>query len=216
MDVEFGNREAPILVVCDAALEGSAKGGVWDQAFHRGGRLYNGLIVPMKYFINQYLLLNSSLRLISETLGQEPFHYAAAVEGDRDKRKQPNVVNLRNVLLAVNPILILALGDFAYASCQVALDQAAETRVVPAAELGEIYRRNMIQLRLSANEGQALLPLLGREYLKDYSQGDAFIGAEDPSLFISYFHYLGCTLGRLVLDLYHKNQYRWHTTILKA
>src|SRR5512140_1782957 len=123
MEFEYGNREAPVLILTDVALDGAQKDVDREQAHSRGGQLYNGLIVPMKYYLNQYLLLNSTLRLICEMVGPEPFHYAAVVEAERDKKKPPNVVNLRNILLAVNPLLILALGDFAFTCSQIALGQ---------------------------------------------------------------------------------------------
>jgi len=213
MEFEFGNREAPVLILTDSAVDTFSKDSAKDPALHRNGRLYNGLIVPIKYYLNQYLILNSPLRLISETVGQEPFHYASVVESERDKKKPPNPVNLRSILLAVNPVLVLTLGDFAFSSCQVALGHDSEIRHFSSADLGDIYRQNMIKLRMSDNEGQAILPLLGCDYLKEPRTGDAFIGPEDPALFLSYFHYLGCTLGRLFLDLYAKKQYRWSKSI---
>jgi hypothetical protein len=215
MEFDFGNRESPVLIVTDTGLDSGVRPGAEVPALHRGGGLYNGLIVPMKFYLNQYLLLNSPLRLISETMGREPFHYVSAVDSERDRKKPMNPASLRNVLLAVNPVLVLTLGDFAYACCQLASGQANSLRAYSASDLGELYRQNMIKLRLSDNEGQATLPLLGREALRDPSLGDGFIGDEDPSLFLSYFHYLGCTLGRLFLDLHAKKEYRWNQTMLK-
>lgn len=215
MEFDFGNRESPVLIVTDVGLDNGLKTGAESPSLHRGGPVYNGLIVPMKHYLNQYLLLNSPLRLISETVGREPFHYVSAVDSERDRKRPINPVSLRNTLLAANPILVLTLGDFAFACCQVASGQAGSLRSYSASDLGEIYRQNMIKLRLSDKEGQAFLPLLGREVLRDPGLGDGFIGNEDPSLFLSYFHYIGCTLGRLILDLCAKQHYRWNQTILK-
>ncbi len=210
MELEYGNRESPVMIVTDFAVERND-----HSAFHRDGPLYNGIIIPVKYYLNQYLILNSNMRLISETVAEEPFHYVAAVESPKDRKRELNLVNLRNVLLGVDPLVVLTLGDFAYTCCQLALGKSSETHPGKAKILGEIYRQNMIQLRMHENEGQVVLPILGREYLADHTLGNEFIGEEDPALFISYFHYLGCTLGRLFLDLYSKKQYRWNNLMLK-
>ncbi len=215
MELDYGNRESPVLIVTDVAQDDNHQEATGANVLSRNGAIYNGLVVPLKYYLNQYLILNSPMRLVSETVAQEPFHYAAAVESSRDRRRQPNLLNLRNVLLAVNPVVILTLGEYAYQCSQQALGTEDVPAHLSAAQLGEVYRQNMIKLRFSENEGKAVLPLLGREYFADSGLGDAFIGEEDPALFISYFHYLGCTLGRLFLDLSAQKQYRWNHLMLK-
>jgi hypothetical protein len=162
--------------------------------------VYNSLIVPIKYYLNNYL--NSfGYRLPMEECETDFIYYINAVQDPRTKIK-PDLSELEREVIRPDHKIILSMGSFAFRCVDVILNPNNKIKKSYSIEdLGNEFRKRIFEYRPKLH-----LPILHNVANLRFERTKDFI-VDDGNNYISYFHYVGVSLGKLLLN--HKEEFNF-------
>ena len=162
--------------------------------------VYNSLIVPVKYYINNYL--NSvGYGLPLEALETDYFYYACAIKSQGAKIKS-GLTELTAEVNRPEHKIILSMGSFVFKTVERILNpDGIILNSYSIKEMGRIFSE-----RLEASEFPIHLPVLHDIANLKHELTKNFIGDYDFN-YLSYFHFVGVNLGELLMK--HKEEFEF-------
>ncbi|HEX9739382.1 MAG TPA: hypothetical protein VGA29_01295 [Ignavibacteriaceae bacterium] len=162
--------------------------------------VYNSLIVPVKYYINNYL--NSvGYGLPLEALETDYFYYACAIKSQGAKIKS-GLTELTAEVNRPEHKIILSMGSFVFKTVERILNpDGIILNSYSIKEMGRIFSE-----RLEASEYPIHLPVLHDIANLKHELTKNFIGDYDFN-YLSYFHFVGVNLGELLMK--HKEEFEF-------
>lgn len=164
--------------------------------------VYNSLIVPIKFYINNYL--NShGYKLPIEEKNNDYFYYINAVQNPKTK-SNPDLTEMEIEVKRPEHKIILSMGNFSFWAVESRFDKESKIKKnLGIKNLGKIFydRINKEKIEFPIN-----LPILHNSANRKFEEANKFI-MEDQTSYISYFHYVGVSLGRIQLK--YKNIFRF-------
>lgn len=156
--------------------------------------VYNSLIVPIKYYLDNYLN-SQGYQLPLEKVGEDYFFYINAVDNPKTK-SNPNLTKLKKEIKRPEHKIILSMGSFAFWAVEYCLNEDCSlNKKLSIVRLGEIFDKRMNSLSV---QPKLNLPILHNVANLKFEEAIKFI-AEYKDRYISYFHYVGTQLGKLLL-----------------
>ncbi len=154
--------------------------------------VYNSLLVPIKYYLNSYLN-SQGFQLPLEKKSEDFFYYINAIDDPKTKNN-PDLSKLKTEVGRADHKIILSMGSFAFWAVESVFGREAK-RNLGIKELGQIFYD-----RLSKIEANRILnlPILHNSANRKFEEAKSFI-AQEPENYISYFHYVGVQLGKLLI-----------------
>ena len=195
MQIKRGNRFG-ILVVGDSLPSNAKTVKNICSVLDPKHPVYNSLIVPIKYYINNYLN-SQGYQFPKEKSGDDFFYYINAVDDPKTKSK-PNFSELIKEINQKGHNIILCMGEFAFGAVEtIKNNKNSGTFKFSISKLGDIFSNRLNTLEIVF---PLVLPILHNTANRKFEKSDLFIPGEIRKEYISYFHYVGVSLGKLLVN----------------
>lgn len=209
-----GPLNSPILIVGDSLPENKDTQLKLSEILDRRGVIYNSIIIPLKYYINNYLY-NYRLKLPSEN-NNDIFRYVNAVDNPNDKSGlnpldsaySNKISKLRNEILDLNNnnkySIIICMGDFSYFAVRTLFDKyyprekkcyRKNGTKFTIRRLGEFFQNGIDQYKPG---GDNILPILHNSSNLSFSKTDEFIPSQRKGTYKCYLQYVGEEIGKVM------------------
>lgn len=221
---KWGYDQSPILIIGDSPTETVDNVG---KALDPNHYIYNSIIVPIKYYTNEYLIENYKCKLPHDfNNSKDIFKFINAVDNGGKKKglNAKEVDDLRKLDKLRDEIIskdssefkykiLICMGDFAYFAVKALLNKFGEKEkreypenedgLYSIKELGEIFYNNSNAEKYSSD--MYILPVLHNisnrcdDVLKIYN----FIPEEvrKKKRYTNYFNFIGERLGELLFTV---------------
>jgi len=158
--------------------------------------VYNSIIIPIKFYINNYLL-QKNYQLPIEKKGMDFFFYINAISDAEEK----NNSDLTELIKEINPLycpykLILSMGSFAFYSVEKVFERNVKKKL-SINELGE-YFFNRINLK-NKIKFPINIPILHNIVNLKFEKATNFI-YQNSDKYISYHHYVGEKIAEFIVN----------------
>jgi len=191
-----------ILIVGDSLPSNQITLSKLDSVLDPKHTVYNSLIIPIKYYLNNYLN-SQGYKLPLEKSNEDFFYYINTIEDPKTK-SNPDLSKLKSEVESHEHKIILSMGNFAFWAVEKVLGRDIEQNS-KIKELGSVF-----DSRLEDVEYPIHLPILHNIANLKFERAKDFI-ANDESNYISYFHYVGVRLGELLLKM--KDEFEFIETL---
>lgn len=187
-----GQRKG-ILIVGDSLPPNQTTVSKLESVLDPRHSVYNSLIIPFKYYLNNYLN-TQGYQLPLETAGKDFFFYINAID-DPTTKNNPDLSKLKQEVDRPEHKIILSMGNFAFWAVESVLGREVKKNL-SIVELGQHFydRLNVIDVNLKIN-----FPILHNVANLKFEDAKTFI-TKDEENYISYFHYVGVQLGKLLMN----------------
>jgi len=192
MKSQRGKRNG-ILVVGDSLPANQKTVNKLESVLDPSHSVYNSLIIPIKYYLDNYLN-SQGYQLPLELAGEDFFYYINAID-DPTTKSNPNLIKLKQEVERPEHKIILSMGNFAFYAVEAVLSREVKKNL-SIVELGQHFynRLNVIDVNLKVN-----FPILHNVANLKFEDAIKFI-TKDEENHISYFHYVGVQLGKLLMN----------------
>lgn len=211
-----GPLNSPILIVGDSLPENEDTQRDLHEILDRRGVTYNSIIVPLKYYMNEYLISHYNLKLPFEN-ENDIFRYVNAVDNPKDKwglnpsdsTYQIKTAKLRNEIFATDIKnkyrLIICMGDFAYFAVRSLLGiyhprenhyYRSKGTKYEIYRLGEFFNSGVANYIAGGNN---ILPILHNSSNLSFSKTNEFIPVQRRNDYKFYLQYVAEEISKLML-----------------
>lgn len=209
-----GPQKSPILIVGDSLPESKVTRDRLVEILDRRGVTYNSIIIPLKYYINEYLIGKYSLKLPYDFNNREDiFRFVNAIDEPEQKSGlQGNsdlLDGLRSEILnerAEKPVIILCMGDFAFFAVRAVLNKynSFEKKSYPKSgtkytleKLGAYFDKNV---DIKDKENPYILPILHNSSNLHFHNSEKFIPQNKRRKYIYYMQYIAEELCEIMVN----------------
>jgi hypothetical protein len=215
-----GPKDSPVLIVGDSLPEKETTQGKLLEILDRRGVTYNSIIVPLKYYINEYLIKKYKLKLPSDSNNKEDiFRFVNAINNPDDKRgldplnRNYSIVlkNLSNEIFDNNNKtkyrLILCMGDFSYFAVRSLFEKyhPGENKFYKSSgtrfkigKLGQFFQQGIREYKKGDNI--LILPILHNSSNLHFQKTNEFIPKDKRNNYISYLNYIAEEVSEIIMN----------------
>lgn len=187
-----GNRNG-ILIVGDSLPPNKNTIQKISQVLDPTHPVYNSLIIPIKYYINNYLI-SKDFQLPLEKPNVDFFFYINAID-DPSTKSNPDLNVLNREVNRTEHKIILPMGSFAFWSVENVLERVTKKNCT-IEELGRIFYQ---RISITPIDFPIVLPILHNVANLKFEETKKFI-MDQSKEYISYYHYVGFQIGKLLLS----------------
>lgn len=212
-----GPKDSPVLIVGDSLPSKEETQNQLIEILDRTGVTYNSIIVPLKYYMNEYLIKKYSLKLPSDSNNKSDiFRFINAIDNSNDKwRLNPlsekyNLVikKLKEEIFNKNPKykIILCMGDFSYFAVRSLFEiyHPRENKFYKSSgtkytieRLGRFFQESLTNYE----KGNILiLPILHNSTNLHFYRTKEFIPKDKRNNYINYLNYIAEELSEIIVS----------------
>ncbi|MGK0466859.1 hypothetical protein [Clostridium sp.] len=212
-----GPKDSPILIVGDSLPEKERTQDKLKEILDRRGVTYNSIIVPLKYYMNEFLIEKYKLKLPSDLNNKgDIFRFVNAVNNYDNKwglnplniNYTSVVKNLREEIFDSNNKvkyrLILCLGDFSYFAVRSLFKKYNERENKFYRKSGTKYTIERLgkyfQQSIDKHENILILPILHNSTNLHFSLTQDFIPKDKRNIYVSYLSYIAEEISRIIIS----------------
>lgn len=188
----FRGKRNGVLIIGDSLPPARTTLGNIKTVLDPTHPVYNSLIVPIKFYLNNYL--NSiGYCLPLEEYETDYFYYINAIQ-DPETKSKPDLSELEKEINRPEHKVILSMGSFVFKSVEQILKPGLKMqKSYSIKDLGKIFSE-----RIEGNSFPIHLPILHNVANLKFEKTKDFISDYNRN-HISYFQYVGVRLGELLI-----------------
>jgi len=208
-----GLKSSPILIVGDSLPKSEDTRNKLDEILDRRGVTYNSIIIPLKYYINEYLISKYRKKLPFDLNNREDiFRFVNALDDPGEKMGldggSEKLNNLKYEIFNKNEDayeVILCMGDFAFFAVRSLFNKynPREKKHYPRngskytiERLGTFFGKN---IKIHEKGKPIILPILHNSSNLHFSSTVNFIPVNKRLQYISYMQYIAEEIGELMM-----------------
>lgn len=214
-----GPKASPILIVGDSLPQKEKTQNELLEILDRRGVTYNSIIVPLKYYMNEYLIKKYSLKLPSDSNNKDDiFRFVNAINNPDDKwglnplsaSYSLIIKNLKEEILNNNNQskyrLILCMGDFSYFAVRslFKMYHPRENKFYKSSgtkykidRLGQFFEES---IRNHKKGNILILPILHNSSNLHFHRTQEFIPKDKRNNYISYINYISEEISEIIVS----------------
>lgn len=214
-----GYEKSPIIIIGDSLPKKLETRERIREILDRRHITYNSIIIPLKYYINDYLFKNykGEYRLPVETK-DDIFMYVNAIENPENKSglnldeedDKAKINKLRECIFSKDRVckykIIICLGDFSYFAVRSVFNiyNKRETHRYPKKtckynieKLGEYFFK---EINSDEKTTPYILPILHNISNLRFEKTDTFIPESIRGNYVSYLQYIGESIAKVMMN----------------
>lgn len=210
-----GKKDSPILIVGDS-FPNVQVGEVLDRAHP----VYNSIILPMKYYLNEYLIMEYGCKLPGDFCNNDDiFYYVNAIRNKNDKGGlEPETKDGKEKLKVLKNVIfgddgeskykiIICLGDFAFFAVrsQFLIYYGREQKRYCKSgtkygiqKLGEHFSKN--SEGYIKNHKVYVLPVLHNSANRQFDKSKLFVPEDERDDYLSYHQYVAEKVANILIN----------------